>query len=246
MIHNGGEPNLDIFIAGKKIIQVGENVSEKSYKLLGVEIDQHLTFEHHIKKIHRKMQGSVSLIKRSKRNLPNRIKLMLYNSLVMAHVNYASVIWGCQSTHLKRLEITQKRAIRAICLAPYNAHTQPLFSKTKTLKVEHIIELSYLKLGSNLIHKIEPETIRNIFPLKLKGRTRSANLPLFEIPLCRRKSDTHFPNYIVAKTWNAAIKYYNIDMQAKIHIMTKYYKEMRLKQYRDFQCNIKHCYVCCK
>ena len=244
IIHNGEAPSLNISIAGKEIIQVGEKCEEKSYKLLGIELDQHLTFELHIKKIHRKMQGSVSLIKRSKRNLPNRIKLMLYNSLVMAHVNYATVIWGCQSTHLKRLEITQKRALRAICLAPYNAHTQPLLSKTKSLSLLHTIELNYLKIGSNLIHKIEPETVRRIFPLKVKGRTRSADLPLFQIPFCKRNSETHFPHYIVAKTWNAAIKHYKIDMLAKMHIMAKNYKEMRLQQYKDFECNTKGCYVC--
>ena len=193
------------------------------------------------------MQGSVSLIKRSKRNLPKRIKLMLYNSLVLSHVNYASAIWGSQSEHIKRLEITQKRAIRAICLAPYNAHTKPLFSLTETLSLQHMIELNYLKLGSNIIQKREPKTICDIFPLKSKwGKTRSASIPLFQIPLCKRKSDARIPQFIIAKTWNTAVKYYGLDMLAKVHIMSKNYKEMRITEYKYFSCEIKKCYVCKK
>ena len=154
---------------------------------------------------------------------------------------------GGQSQHIKRLEITQKRAIRAICLAPYNAHTQPLFSLTETLSLQHMIELNYLKLGSNIIQKREPKTVRDVFPLKSKwGKTRSAKIPLFQIPLCKRKSDTRLPQFIVAKTWNTAVKYYGLDMLAKVHIMSKNYKEMRITEYKYFSCEIKKCYACKK
>ena len=99
--------------------------------------------------------GSVFLIKRSKRHLPMRIRLMLYNSLVMSHCNYCSIIWSCESNELNRLVITQKRAIRTICKSPYNSHTEPLFCKTKTLKLKHILELNILKLG-NKYYVFEP------------------------------------------------------------------------------------------
>ena len=58
---------------------------------------------------------------------------MLYNTLILSHLNYGLTAWGYRCDRIKKL---QKKAIRIICLSKYNAHTDPLF---KSLNFEHIL-----------------------------------------------------------------------------------------------------------
>ena len=169
---------------------------------------------------------------------------MLYNSLVMSHCNYHSIIWSCESNDLKRLVITQKRVIRSICKSPYNSHTEPLFCKARTLKLKHILELNILKLGSKILHKIEPISVREIFPGRKKNNTRLDDLPLLEIPRCKTNAEKRLPQYRIATTWNFAVKHYTFNMTAKPNTMAKEFKDTMLTHYEYFKCENSKCYPC--
>ena len=64
----------------------------------------------------------------------------------------------------------QKRAIRAISSAGYNAgHTEPLFKFYNVLKVEDIYNYRLLVLYYNLKHKNVPFHIASFMPKTSKG-----------------------------------------------------------------------------
>ena len=69
-------------------------------------------------------------------------KVLIYNSLVLSHLNLGIFIWGFKCEKLTRL---QKKVIRIISLSKYNAHTEPLFKNLKLLKVSDILKLQELK-----------------------------------------------------------------------------------------------------
>ena len=48
---------------------------------------------------------------------------ILYNSLVLPHLQYCILSWGFESDRIFKL---QKRAVRIITCSKYNAHTEPL------------------------------------------------------------------------------------------------------------------------
>ena len=77
------------------------------------------------------------------RFLPQNILRILYNSLILSHLQYCALSWGFKSDSL--LEI-QKRAIRIIICSKYNAHTVPLLQTLNLLKIEDIMETKALKL----------------------------------------------------------------------------------------------------
>ena len=156
-------------------MQVGELEKEKSFKLLGIELDSLNSFKYHVQKVHRKIISASTMIKRSKNHLPYRMKLLLYNALIMSNINYCSSVWSEPTVYTKKLETAQKRAIRIVSNAKYNQHTQPLFAKSRTLALEHQFELNLLKLGNSIISKQEPEPVLEIFPLKAKSKTRSGD-----------------------------------------------------------------------
>ena len=101
-----------------------ECVSE--FNFLGLTIDEHLTWKPHIQKVSNKIARTLGVMCRLKNFLPSHILRMLYNSLVLPHLQYSILTWGFKASRLEKL---QKRALRIITRSKYNAHTEPLFKK---------------------------------------------------------------------------------------------------------------------
>ena len=64
---------------------------------------------------------------------------MLYKALIYPHLIYCIVVWGSAKTsHLNKLLIQQKRAVRLCTASSFRAPSDPLFSKLKLLKIMDI------------------------------------------------------------------------------------------------------------
>ena len=85
--------------------------------------------------------------------------IMLYYSLVFPHLNYVIEIWGSsQDTHLNRILILQKRALRMISHLENFAFypSDPLFYKHHIHKVHDIFILRIAKFIYNCLIKNTP------------------------------------------------------------------------------------------
>ena len=131
----------------KIINTIIEKVEE--FNFLGLTLDTHVNWKKHTEKVSNKCSRIIGILNRLKHNLPQRIKLMLYNSLLLPHINYCLTTWGY---HCHRLQKLQKRAIRIITLSKYNDHTAPLFKKLNLLTIKDIFALQELKLYYKFIH----------------------------------------------------------------------------------------------
>ncbi len=61
------------------------------------------------------------------------------NALVLPYISYGILAWGkCGIGKINRIIALQKRARRIINHTDYRAHSNPLFHKHKTLKVDDI------------------------------------------------------------------------------------------------------------
>ena len=85
------------------------------------------------------------------------LPILLYNALLLQHINYCLTTWGYQCHRLKKL---QKRAIRITTLSKYNEHTAPLFKKLYILKIKDILALQELTLYYKFIHNNLPPYIQ--------------------------------------------------------------------------------------
>ena len=94
-------------------------------KFLGLHMNSRLTWDSHIKEISTKMIRTTGIIKKLQLTFPKNILLSIYNSLILPHINYCILSWGCNSN--KIFILPKKKTIRAINSAGYNAHTEPLF-----------------------------------------------------------------------------------------------------------------------
>ena len=85
-------------------------------------------------------------------------KLMLYNALILPHINYGLMVWGFQ-TH--RIFTLQKKALRIITLSGYLSHTDALYKTNNLLKIDDILILQQLKFYFTYLNNILPAYLQN-------------------------------------------------------------------------------------
>ena len=114
------------------------NMTDRS-KFLGVFLDQHLTFESHIKHIQGKVSKGIGILYKARKFVMDSTMLTLYYSFVYPYFTYCISIWGnTYITVLNPLIRCQKRAVRVICGARKFDHTLPLFQKSKLLNLKQL------------------------------------------------------------------------------------------------------------
>ena len=91
----------------------------------------------------------MGIITKLKYFLPQKVLVMLYNTLIQSHINYGILLWGFAPD---KIVIQQKKAIRAITLSKYHAHTPLLFKQLGILNLDDIVTLRCLKFYYNFIN----------------------------------------------------------------------------------------------
>ena len=103
----------------------------KEFNFLGLIIDTNLNWKRHTEKISNACCKKIGILNRLKHMLSQQIKTLLYNSLIVPHINYCIMAWGFQTNRIIKL---QKKALRVITLSKYNSHAEPLHKKTQHVK----------------------------------------------------------------------------------------------------------------
>ena len=67
---------------------------EDKFKNLGVIFESRLSFEHHIKSLCSRLNGTLSYLNRVKNTLDQKSRILLISALIFSHLNYCSSIWG--------------------------------------------------------------------------------------------------------------------------------------------------------
>jgi hypothetical protein len=149
-----------------------EKVNETTF--LGLTIDDKLTFQSHIKQTEKKISKGLYGLHSVKHILPKQHKKLIYHALIAPHLTYGISFWHTHAkTHLHRLNILQKKAIRTITNSEYNSPSEPLFIKEQILPLEklHIFELQ--KLMYRLNHNLLPTNIPTAFTTDTPTHTYS-------------------------------------------------------------------------
>ena len=161
-------------------------ITEKiTTKFLGVTIDSNLNWNEHIKNIHTTVSRNIGVLYRLRNFLTEKSLFILYNSFVLSHIMYCNIVWGnCATTKINSLLLLQKRALRIITNSNYLAHSNPLFHRLKTLKVQDIHSLQTSIFMFKFSHDLLPALFHNTFQ-------RNANIHSYPT---RRSNDYHLEN----------------------------------------------------
>ncbi len=148
----------------------------KNFKLLGIMLDEYLSFDGHINQLCSKIAKSLYIINRVKNTLPKDSLVALYFALIHSHISYCTSVYGSATpTSMSKLIVMQKKAIQIICNAPSRAHTAPLFKELKILPLEKLIIYSKLKFMHNFVHQKLPFSFNETW---LKNIERNPRLNL--------------------------------------------------------------------
>jgi len=147
----------------------------KNFKLLGIMLDEYLSFVSHINLLSSKIAKSL-YINRVKNTLPKDSLVTLYYALIHSHISYCTSVYGSATpTSLSKLVVMQKKAIRTICNVPSRSHTAPLFKELKILPLEKLILYSKLKFIHNFVHNRLPCSFNETW---IQNRERNPRLNL--------------------------------------------------------------------
>ncbi len=122
-------------------IKIEDTIIEQvsGFNFLGLTINQHLNWKSHIDKISNKISRNVGILNKLKHILPLNTRVLIYNSLILSHINYGLLAWGYSCVRITKL---QKKAV--ISLSKDNAHTEPIFKQIRLLKLIDILKLQDL------------------------------------------------------------------------------------------------------
>ena len=133
-----------------------EEVDKFNY--LGIVIDQHLTWNAHVRALSSKICKVIGILNRLKNFVPRSVLKTIYNSLIHSKLQYGILVWGHGSDSIFKL---QKKAVRVMTKSKFFAHTDPIFQTENILKFSDLRRLSELKFYYKLLHGSLPHYFRD-------------------------------------------------------------------------------------
>ena len=128
---------LHFYLNGSVIDYVTEFI------FLGLTLDCNLNFKSHLKIIGTKISRVIGLLNKLKYIFPAYLLRMIYNSLILPHINYSLSAWG---PNWHSIELLQKKAVRFVNFKPPVAHTEPILKNMNQLKLPDMYTFHLLKL----------------------------------------------------------------------------------------------------
>ena len=241
MIFHYRQRNIDDLILDLQInSETIERVTE--FNFLGLTLDENLNWNAHIQKVSNKISRTLGVMCRLKNPPPLHILRILYNSLILPHLQYGILTWGfC----LDRLQKLQKRSVRIITRSKYNAHTDPLFKSLNLLKLKDLFELSVFKIYFKFKHSLLPvyilnrftESIRNhLYNLRTRGPLEFVNSSTASGEKCLR---CYLPIFINNSSPQILDKINTHSYEG----FSFFIKRTKLNSYR-IECTVPNCYIC--
>ena len=214
------------------------------FNFLGLIVDKNLSFKPHIDMISNKISRATGIMNKLKKFVPTSALLHIYNCLILSHINYGLIIWGPYINRNTRLEKLQKKAIRIVNNVKYNSHTNPLFKKNSTLKLNDMCALQDFKFCYKFAHGLLPVYFLDNLILERSQhystrQTGQLKLPRVNHDFARKSITYRYPSVYNSMPINFKDKIFTHSLFGfKFNI-----KQTLISSY-DSPCTILNCYIC--
>ena len=214
-------------------------------KFLGVWIDENLRWTEHTEKVRGKVSRLVGVLGRASSNLGGKQLLMLYNAMVLPHLQYCLMVWGDfresgNKTLGDSILSCQKKLAGFIAGSRGRHHSDPIFAEYGIMKVNDLYRhqlrtYAWRFSNSNLppIHMRLMDRVGDIH----SHNTRSARAGIF-----RSTRDHKSIGYRVPKEWDSLSE----DMKG-VRTLSGFKNKSKdnfLAGYRSFRCTQRDCFIC--
>ena len=191
--------NLCLKVGEEQIERIWYDCPKKSFKFVGLHIDEHLSWDHQVQHVHNKLSSGNYAINSAKNFLPLHIRKNIYNSLFRSHLEYGIIAWGGISNNkLKGIIGLQKKCVRNVANKLKLSHSDPIFSSLEILKFPDLVVYNSLLFMHKFAFGLQPPTFNDMFhPLGVNNRTGNYRLVKYNA-----KFFDHFPSVYLPKIWN--------------------------------------------
>ena len=162
----GKDDNINLNIGGVPIIKCGDKHAEKSFNMLGITLDQKLSWKYQVENVIKKISKGSYLLFKHRKLLNLRGRLAIYNAFVRPHILYGISTWGgTKGPMMKKLKLKHKKIIRLLVRG--KIHVDPILKKLRLLKIQDEHSLSLHQLGWEFLNNILPISIGNYITPKV-------------------------------------------------------------------------------
>ena len=217
-----------------------ERVTE--FNFLGLTVNEYMNWNSHVQKIANKISRTLGVMNRLKRYLPISAMKLMYDSLILSHLQFGITNWGFEWDRISKL---QKRALRIMTNSRYNAHTEPLLKQLHLLNVKDIFDVQCMKFWYKFVNKKLPNYFRDMFKYNHEvhniGTRSHDRLHLYPTRTSGARNVLRhhlpellntFPKYLIDKIKTHSL--YSISHHIKCYLIDLY----------SYECSIIDCYIC--
>ena len=141
------QDHLDLSLNDNQI----EHVKGSPY--LGITIDQNLNFNIQTNNICNKANRALEALKRAAPFLPIDTRALMFNTMVLPHLDYCCTIWGTTSdTNIGKLQKIQNRGMRIILQCHPRTYIADMLLKLKWLSIKQRIIFLTAVLVFKIMH----------------------------------------------------------------------------------------------
>ena len=177
-------------------------------KVLGVHIDDNLTWTSHFQHVSKKISTYLWLLSQIRSYLPIRHRMTFYNAYIKPHLEYCCVIWGNSfNSNMYRIEKLQRRACKLILGKDYTSLEEARM-QLNMLSFEELIFINKAKVMFKVTHGLSPIYITEMF--QIKGSTNDDTMTLrsdsnknFKTPKPKLNMFKNSLSYSGALIWNS-------------------------------------------
>ena len=140
--------------------------SVENEKVLGVRIDNNLTWSIHINFNAKKISSNLWLLSKLKDYLSTEHRVQFYKTYIQPHIDYCSTIWGGTSQYnLNRIYRLQKKAVKIIVNYQYDNIANSM-DELKILNIYERIFLRKAKFMFKVSKSVLPSYVNQMFSFR--------------------------------------------------------------------------------
>jgi hypothetical protein len=136
-------------------------------KTLGVIVDEHLSWNDQIQSIVSKSSKGIGMIRRIKKFVPQSTLLKIYNSIVLSHFDYCSLVWdNCSDYLLNKLQKLQNRAARVITGRTYETRSKDVLKELNWQPLSERLKRNKCIFMHKIKNNVMPQSVIEMFKIK--------------------------------------------------------------------------------
>ena len=210
--------NITKRVDGDFELHMGEHIiaRTKSYRYLGLLVDERFTWENHVDEICQKLSQVAGVILKIRSLLTREAMMLVYHSLVGSKLRYGLICWAtANKTILDKINVAHNTIITYLTFSKRCSRMWPLYCQLKVLPLNVLIQIEQAKTMYKFENSMMPQVFNNYFKKPdHQYKTRYASLHHnFEVVRISSAKERSLLKYYGPKIW-ASIPLHIKDAQS--------------------------------